>query len=282
MARMGMDVDQVESAGRSLKAAAGEIDGAIGRIDGIVKKLLGTWDGQDAQQFVNEWWPEHKGTLVAVKSSVEGLGQSALNNASEQRDVSGTYGGGGGSNPTPQSPGGGGGGSAPVQGGGSGTPGSTSGELPAGGGREAYIAQIGNPDDHLDGMGAYAGECTSWAAWRRQQLGLPWRINDQAGTGNGGEMASRMGGQVGTSPALGSIVSYGGIPGHVMIIEQINPDGSFRVSEMNTVPVGSKDYLPVLGNVRTDRVWHPNGDGTYTSDRNGEYRAATESLVIAH
>lgn len=100
MARMGMDVDQVASAGKALKERAAEIDALVGKLDGIVRAIPGAWVGPDAQQFVNEWWPEHKKTLQAASSHVAGLGQSALNNASEQREVSGNSVGGGGDGST--------------------------------------------------------------------------------------------------------------------------------------------------------------------------------------
>lgn len=88
MARMGMDVEAVEKTGRDLKTKATNIQTLIGEIEGLVTGLSSVWDGKDAQQFVNEWWPQHKKNLSSVKESIEGLGQSALNNASEQREVS--------------------------------------------------------------------------------------------------------------------------------------------------------------------------------------------------
>jgi uncharacterized protein YukE len=105
MARLGMDVDQVESAGRALKDRAAAIDNVVVAIDKVVKTLPSVWEGPDAQKFVNEWWPEHRKQLVAAGTTVAGLGQSALNNASEQRDVSGKGGPesiipGGGNHPT--------------------------------------------------------------------------------------------------------------------------------------------------------------------------------------
>lgn len=89
MARMGMDVDAVEKSGGDLKARAGEIRALMGRIDGIVNHLSSVWDGKDANDFVHNWWPQHKKHLSSVAESIDGLGQSALNNAREQRDVSG-------------------------------------------------------------------------------------------------------------------------------------------------------------------------------------------------
>jgi uncharacterized protein YukE len=88
MARMGMDVDQVEQAGRQLKTQAGKIDALIKEINGVVTGLASVWDGADAQRFVNDWWPKHRQALVAAQHEIDGLGQSALNNATEQRGVS--------------------------------------------------------------------------------------------------------------------------------------------------------------------------------------------------
>lgn len=89
MARMGMDVEAVERTGRDLKQRATDIGGLLSQIDRLVTNLSSVWDGQDAQQFVSQWWPEHKRSLQTVQQSIDGLGQSALNNASEQRQVSG-------------------------------------------------------------------------------------------------------------------------------------------------------------------------------------------------
>ncbi len=92
MARIGMDVDQVEAAGRALKTQASALEGTLKSLDTLVRTLPGVWEGQDAQMFVHQWWPEHRAKLVAAISSVDGLGQSALNNASEQRQASGARG----------------------------------------------------------------------------------------------------------------------------------------------------------------------------------------------
>ena len=89
MARMGMDVDQVEKAGHDLQNRSADIDALINTIEGLVSNLPSIWDGKDAQMFVTQWWPEHKAHLVKVSGSIAGLGRSALANASEQRNVSG-------------------------------------------------------------------------------------------------------------------------------------------------------------------------------------------------
>lgn len=92
MTRMGMDVDLVEEKGRALKADAEKIAQLVRQIDALVRRLQGIWDGQDGREFVNTWWPRHKQSLLLCVDGVSGLGQSALNNAGEQREVSGTPG----------------------------------------------------------------------------------------------------------------------------------------------------------------------------------------------
>ncbi|GAY17822.1 WXG100 family type VII secretion target [Mycobacterium sp. shizuoka-1] len=88
MARMGMDVDAVENTGRQLKSHAANVGNLVSQIDKVVQSLTSVWDGKDAQTFVNDWWPQHKKALLDAQNQIDGLGQSALNNASEQRNVS--------------------------------------------------------------------------------------------------------------------------------------------------------------------------------------------------
>lgn len=90
MARMGMDVDAVESIARAIQGDADRLGQLTANVEALVRKLPGLWDGADATRFVQEWWPQHRKTLTAVQESVRGLGQSALNNAAEQRQASGT------------------------------------------------------------------------------------------------------------------------------------------------------------------------------------------------
>ncbi len=88
MAREGMDVDAVEAIGRQLQSLADQIKGLQGQIASKVHQLPSLWEGKDAQVFVNDWWPQHQKALQAAADAVHGLGQSALSNASEQRQVS--------------------------------------------------------------------------------------------------------------------------------------------------------------------------------------------------
>ena len=89
MAQLGMDADVVEGLGHQLKQQAQEIGNVINQINHIVGQLESNWWGPDAQTFANDWWPQHRTELNNALNNIDGLGQSALNNATEQRNVSG-------------------------------------------------------------------------------------------------------------------------------------------------------------------------------------------------
>lgn len=89
MAFEGMDVDQVNSIGNQLKSQGDAIDQVISAINGLVGQLPGIWQGKDATEFESWWNTQHKPALHNASVAIHGLGQSALNNASDQAGVSG-------------------------------------------------------------------------------------------------------------------------------------------------------------------------------------------------
>ncbi|HEM6393714.1 TPA: CHAP domain-containing protein [Streptococcus suis] len=100
-----------------------------------------------------------------------------------------------------------------------------------------------------DGMGYAYGQCTWGVAARINQLGL--KLKGKNGEkiliistmGNGQDWvrtAASLGGETGTSPQEGAILSFAGgghgTPteyGHVAFVEKVCPDGSFLISETN-------------------------------------------------
>jgi uncharacterized protein YukE len=88
MAQLGMDADVIEQLGRALKQQAGEIANTINQLNHLVGQMQSNWWGPDAQTFCNDWWPQHRNELMTAQHNIDGLGQSALNNATEQRNVS--------------------------------------------------------------------------------------------------------------------------------------------------------------------------------------------------
>ncbi|MGL4831636.1 MAG: CHAP domain-containing protein [Propionibacteriaceae bacterium] len=82
------------------------------------------------------------------------------------------------------------------------------------------------------------GNCTWYAAARRAGLGKP--IGASWGNANMWPgSAAAQGYTTGRTPAVGAMyIEYPGIYGHVMIVEYVNPDGSFVISEMNNLYYG--------------------------------------------
>jgi surface antigen len=263
-----MDVDAVEAAGRELQAKAQSLDAIIANLDKTVASLNGVWDGKDAQTFVNEWWPQHRKELTAASASVAGLGQSALNNASEQRQASGVSTAGVAGIATVVAVAA----TDSSSGTSADTAGSNFGTLPPGGGKDAYEAfaaktshMVGG-DGPYDGNGAAVDNCTAWAAFRRHELGL----SVASPPGNGYQMAGNVGGTPSTAPSLGALVSYGGPKdnGHVMVVEQVMGPKEFRVSEMN---------YGGLGKMATTTVWTQEDNGSWKSSDG----RVEQSLTIA-
>lgn len=89
MARMGMDVTEVRNVGNQLKNQANEIQNVITQVEHLITHAISVWEGNDANQFHDWWNSQHKPALIHVKDAIDGLGQSALNNAQEQENVSG-------------------------------------------------------------------------------------------------------------------------------------------------------------------------------------------------
>lgn len=94
-----------------------------------------------------------------------------------------------------------------------------------------------------DGMGYAYGQCTWGVAARINQLGLKLKgrngekipiINTMGNGQDWVRTAASLGGETGTIPKAGAIVSFaGGQYGHVAFVEKVYPDGSFLISETN-------------------------------------------------
>ncbi len=260
MARMGMDVDAVELIARSIQGDADHLGQLTANVEALVRKLPGLWDGADATRFVHEWWPQHRKTLGAVQESVRGLGQSALNNASEQRQASAAPGAGGadshasGSGRTPSSP-------APAPAAPSG------GNPPSAGGADRYT-EATKTQPWLARQPGNWYQCATWASFRRQELGL-----SNPG-GNGDAMAGNVGLVDPSSAGVGSLISTGDglhrdgtYDGHVMVVEQKLSDSplEFRVSEMNVGNNGSDVATPQ--EYRDNTIVEQRADGTWAITR---------------
>ncbi len=244
----GMDVGEIRRLGGSLQSTAESIDALIRDVDRTVSGS--SWVGPDAVRFKSQWWPGHKAHLQKVSRDLHGLGQSALNNASEQEDASGAGPiGAGGGNPrgrADQHPGGGSPGSTmPSDGGGMAVP---------GGDHEGDFVKdwrSGGSGD-VDRWGFYrssTGNCTSYAAWRLNDLakenGLDWSMTntqiDGAAThlsnaNNWDDAARDMGIPVDDNPVAGAVAQwnepYANGYGHVAIVRSVDPvTGAITIEE---------------------------------------------------
>lgn len=83
----GMNVDEVDRLGRYLQQQQGRINDIIREINSRVDGA--GWVGPDAQKFKKDWWPQHRGKLTQIGKDLHGFGTSAINNASDQKAISG-------------------------------------------------------------------------------------------------------------------------------------------------------------------------------------------------
>ncbi len=88
MSRLGMDADVVESVGKQLKHEGQGVTSIIRAVDGLVERAGTNWWGAHGRDLAQQWRTVHRPALLKVAGAVDGLGQSALNNAHDQRGAS--------------------------------------------------------------------------------------------------------------------------------------------------------------------------------------------------
>jgi len=82
----GMNVAEVESLGTTLRSSADTLARQIAMLNKAVSSTA--WQGPIASQFKQQWWPVHRARLAQIESDLRGFGQSAFNNATEQKTAS--------------------------------------------------------------------------------------------------------------------------------------------------------------------------------------------------
>jgi WXG100 family type VII secretion target len=265
MAKLGMDDEAVRSLAGQLDGHAKAIIGLVGQVEGVVSRMRTTWHGHDADAFTGWWHNQHRPAMQRAHDSICGLAQSARNNATAQESAS---------SPT-----------ADVHAGG----------VAAHAGQHSSTVKSAPPPS-LDGYhAAYAnhdpalrpydeGQCTSWAVYRREQLGLPLPPNIPNGE-NGFQMAGHIGLVEPDQAGQGSLVSLTNGNNHVMVIERVGvPTGgdrhTFVVSEMNAL--GRNDGTDFSPN--STLVEHANATWTLTNVVDGVSRSrvlASASVQIS-
>lgn len=259
----GMSVEAVEEAGRLLQTRHAErLRALVAEIDRQVAACSATWIGPDAERF-RGWWPEKRARAMAMAEDLHGFGQSALNNAAEQRSASG-----GEASASSAAP------AAPVQPGQppqetirTGATGEWGSPISKAAAKEIVDRYIPASERHIydwndrNGTGDDWYQCTTWAKARWQDMGYDgpmWR-------GDGGEVAHNINAMLGRPDSnvatLGAIVSDSSV-GHVAVVEEIRPGPGgtteIRVSEMN---YGGNGWQQAYASEFRDDRWIKVGSG---------------------
>lgn len=87
----GMDIAGVEALGQLLQQRSEQVEAIQKELD--LRLSASSWIGSDADAFRQQAWPAARARLAQVAADLRGFGQSALNNAAEQRQASGVPGG---------------------------------------------------------------------------------------------------------------------------------------------------------------------------------------------
>lgn len=88
MTLAGMDVTEVRQLAGELRRAADQLHSLVSTLDGRVSST--GWTGRDADIFKHQWWPQHRQAVLHAADTIQGLGQSASNNADDQERTSST------------------------------------------------------------------------------------------------------------------------------------------------------------------------------------------------
>lgn len=88
MARLGMDVDEVERVAGTLHQQSTQLTTAMNQIGQAVQQAVHAWEGQDSRHFHEEWNGNYRPALQKIAQAIEELSRKARQNAQAQRDVS--------------------------------------------------------------------------------------------------------------------------------------------------------------------------------------------------
>ncbi len=82
----GMNIAEVEALALTLRKSADELAGFAAVLNRLV--TTAAWQGPTAAKFKQQWWPQHRTRVGQIEANIRGFGQSAVNNASDQRKAS--------------------------------------------------------------------------------------------------------------------------------------------------------------------------------------------------
>lgn len=88
MAQIGMDPDEVERIGRDLQNQANALQNVVTAVEKAINEAQNAWKGSDAEKFRDTWVSQYKSPISNAVQAIDGLGQTAIQNAADQRQVS--------------------------------------------------------------------------------------------------------------------------------------------------------------------------------------------------
>ena len=87
MITSGMNVAEVRQLAHSMRQGADRLRAVVSTVDGRVNHS--SWVGPQAERFRHEFWPARRSQILHAAAELQGLAQSAGNNADEQERASG-------------------------------------------------------------------------------------------------------------------------------------------------------------------------------------------------
>lgn len=86
--RLGMNVDEVESATRELNDAAVGLMQCRSAVDALVFRLNACWSGHDSSRLIERSWPNLREQIRQASDDVQRMARTLADNATEQRQAS--------------------------------------------------------------------------------------------------------------------------------------------------------------------------------------------------
>lgn len=87
MAKLGADVEQLDTLSKKFDQEAEQLSQAINQIGSQVKSAW--WEGKDADRFRQEWEGTYASQLRKIAESLKQVGQTVRKQAQQQRQTSG-------------------------------------------------------------------------------------------------------------------------------------------------------------------------------------------------
>lgn len=251
MVKLGLDPDAVREIAGRMDGQAGSLGDVSTSIDRLVSQLCAVWQGKDASDFHGWWVNQHRPALAAVQKSIAGLATSARNNAHEQELASGAASGNSLAGPAPVlghsiQP-------SPTHL----TPTSGLSASDFHGGKAEFLAAWKQEPSGYDqwgfgyqaSNGSSGGDCTSFVAWRLNELAKAagnndWSFSNNAISGASGPVhlgdaqdwganAAVAGFPPDSVPKVGSVAWFGSPHDHVAVVKAIGTDGTIVVEQSN-------------------------------------------------